>query len=55
MGVFWPYAVGTMIAAARGQSETAHQWLDALPPRRDPIARWRVARVRHRHRRRGRR
>ncbi len=28
MGVCWPYGVGTMIAAARGQSETAHEWLD---------------------------
>ena len=28
LGVYWPYAVGTMIAAARGQRETAHQWLE---------------------------
>ena len=28
LGVFWPYAVGALVACARGQQAIAHQWLD---------------------------
>ena len=28
LGVFWPYAIGALIACARGHQATAHQWLD---------------------------
>ena len=28
LGVFWPYAIGALIACARGHLATAHQWLD---------------------------
>jgi DNA-binding CsgD family transcriptional regulator len=28
LGVFWPYAIGALVASARGQQALAHQWLD---------------------------
>jgi DNA-binding CsgD family transcriptional regulator len=28
LGVFWPYAIGALVASARGQQELAHEWLD---------------------------
>jgi DNA-binding CsgD family transcriptional regulator len=28
LGVFWPYAIGALVASARGQQAHAHQWLD---------------------------
>ncbi len=28
LGVFWPYAIGALVACARGQQATAHEWLD---------------------------
>lgn len=28
LGVFWPYAIGALVASARGQQATARQWLD---------------------------
>ncbi|HEY6697218.1 MAG TPA: AAA family ATPase [Acidimicrobiales bacterium] len=28
LGVFWPYAIGALVACARGQQDTAHEWLD---------------------------
>jgi DNA-binding CsgD family transcriptional regulator len=28
LGVFWPYAIGALVASARGQQGPAHEWLD---------------------------
>jgi len=28
LGVFWPYAIGALVASARGQQGQAHEWLD---------------------------
>ncbi|MGH9230332.1 MAG: helix-turn-helix transcriptional regulator, partial [Acidimicrobiales bacterium] len=28
LGVFWPYAIGALVASARAQQATAHEWLD---------------------------
>jgi DNA-binding CsgD family transcriptional regulator len=43
LGTYWPYAIGTLIACARGQQATARQWLDrsrAVTSRRALGAEW---------------
>ena len=29
LGVFWPYAIGALVATARGQQGLAHEWLES--------------------------